>query len=122
MKNKIFKPRYYQHIDKIVDIGDIVQKVKDKEYIKQHSFYPFISYTIQFKKYSETIDDDTQHHWKFKKRPIKYASHIDRCIYQWYSFNLNNRYNQYCLDNDLNYSAIAYRTNLKGKTNIEFSC
>ena len=121
MKNKIFKPRYYQHIDKIVDIGDIVQKVKDKEYIKQHSFYPFISYTIQFKKYSETIDDDTQHHWKFKKRPIKYASHIDRCIYQWYSFNLNNRYNQYCLDNDLNYSAIAYRTNLKGKTNIEFS-
>ena len=121
MKKTIFKPRYYQHIDKIVDIKDIEYKVKNKEYIKSHAFYPFISYVIKFKKYTEIIDEETNHHWKFKERPIKYASHIDRCIYQWYSFNFNNMYNQYCENNGLNYVSIVYRTNLKGKTNIEFS-
>ena len=121
MERRIFKPRYYQHIDKIIDTKDIVSKVKSKEYIKHHSFYPFISYTINFKKYSETIDTDTNHHWKLKKRPIKYASHIDRCIYQWYSFNINNMYNKYCINMKLNNNSVAYRTNLRGMTNIEFS-
>ena len=89
MRNNIFKPRYYQHIDKVINIKDVINKITNKEYIKKHSFYPFISYTIKFKKYSEIIDVDTNHHWKFKKRPIKYASHIDRCIYQWYSYRLS---------------------------------
>lgn len=121
MKSKIFKPRYYQHIDKIVDIHDVINKIKDKEYVKKHSFFPFISYTLKFKKFCSEINEETHHHWKFKERPIKYASHIDRCIYQWYSFNLNNKYNEYCLSNNLNDAVIAYRTNLKGKTNIEFA-
>lgn len=121
MKNKIFKQRYYQHIDKVVDIKDVEEKVKNKEYVKKHGFYPFLSYTLEFKKYSDVIDSKTNHHWKIKVRPIKYASHIDRCIYQWYSYNLNNDYNEYCKKNHLNNSAIAYRTCLKGKTNIEFA-
>ena len=91
MKNKIFKPRYYKHIDKIVNIRDVMDKVKDKEYIKEHSFFPFISYTLKFKKFCSELDENTHQHWKFKERPIKYASHIDRCIYQWYSYNLNNK-------------------------------
>ena len=91
MKNKIFKPRYYKHIDKVVNIRDVIDKVKDKEYIKKHSFFPFISYTLKFKKFCSEVDENTHQHWKFKERPIKYASHIDRCIYQWYSYNLNNK-------------------------------
>lgn len=121
MKNKIFKPRYYQHIDKVININDVITKVKDKDYVIKHGFYPFISYKLEFKKFTKEINDTTHHHWKIKERPIKYASHIDRCIYQWYSYNLNNKYNGYCNDNNLNKSAIAYRTNLKGKTNIEFA-
>lgn len=121
MKNKIFKPRYYQHIDKVINIKDVITKVKDKDYVVKHGFYPFISYKLEFKKFTKEINDVTHHHWKIKERPIKYASHIDRCIYQWYSYNLNNKYNEYCNDNNLNQSAIAYRTNLKRKTNIEFA-
>ena len=121
MKNKIFKPRYYKHIDKVVNIRDVIDKVKDKEYIKKHSFFPFISYTLKFKKFCSEVDENTHQHWKFKERPIKYASHIDRCIYQWYSYNLNNKYNNYCYKSNLHDSVIAYRTNLKGKTNIEFA-
>lgn len=121
MQGKIFKQKYYKHIDKPVDIEKIENKVKNKEYIKKHGFYPFLSYTIRFKKYSEEIDHETKHHWKIKDRPIKYASHIDRCIYQWYSYKLNNKYNEYCKKFNLNNSSIAYRTCLKGKTNIEFA-
>ena len=121
MQGKIFKQKYYKHIDKPVDIKKIEHKVKNKEYIKKHGFYPFLSYTIKFKKYSKEIDFETKHHWKIKPRPIKYASHIDRCIYQWYSYKLNNKYNEYCKKFNLNNSAIAYRTCLKGKTNIEFA-
>lgn len=121
MKNKIFKPRYYKHIDKVVNIRDVIDKVKEKEYIKKHSFFPFISYTLKFKKFCSEVDENTHQHWKFKERPIKYASHIDRCIYQWYSYNLNNKYNNYCYKSNLHDSVIAYRTNLKGKTNIEFA-
>lgn len=95
--------------------------MKNKDYIIKHGFYPFISYKLEFKKFTKEINNATNHHWKIKERPIKYASHIDRCIYQWYSYILNNKYNEYCNDNNLNKSAIAYRTNLKGKTNIEFA-
>lgn len=118
---EILKPRYYKHIDKIVNIKDVESKIKNKEFVINHGFYPFLSYTIKFKKFSKEINEDTNHHWKVKDRPIKYAAHIDRCIYQWYSYNLNNYYNKYCEKNDLNNSAIAYRTCLKGKTNIDFA-
>ena len=85
-KKEIFKPRYYKHIDKILDIKEVEDKIKDKDFIISHGFYPFLSYTIEFKKFSEEINETTNHHWKNKERPIKYASHIDRCIYQWYSY------------------------------------
>lgn len=121
MQKNIFKQKTYKHIDKVVDIKDVELKIKNPNYIISHGFYPFLSYTLEFRKYSEEINDETNHHWKIKTRPIKYASHIDRCIYQWYSYLLNEFYNSYCNTNDLNNSAIAYRTCLRGKTNIEFA-
>lgn len=121
MQKNIFKQKTYKHIDKVVDIKDVELKIKNPSYIISHGFYPFLSYTLEFRKYTEEINEDTKHHWKIKPRPIKYASHIDRCIYQWYSYLLNEKYNSYCNKNDLNNSAIAYRTCLRGKTNIEFA-
>lgn len=121
MQKNIFKQKTYKHIDKVVDIKDVELKIKNPNYIISHGFYPFLSYTLEFRKYTEEINEETNHHWKIKPRPIKYASHIDRCIYQWYSYLLNEKYNSYCNKNDLNKSAIAYRTCLRGKTNIEFA-
>lgn len=113
--------KLYQHIDKIADIKAVENKVKSKEFILRHGFYPFLSNEIDYKKFSKDIDIFTCHHWKIKSRPIKYASHIDRYIYQWYSHLLNNDYNNYCLINELNEASIAYRTCLVGQTNIEFA-
>lgn len=121
MEKNIFKHKSYMHIDKPFDVNLIVNKIKDKKYVISHGFYPFISYTIVTKKYCDEIDEETMHHWKYKNRPIKYASHVDRYIYQCYSYILNNVYNMYCVEENINDSAIAYRTNLGGQTNIEFS-
>ena len=124
--NKILKSKYYKHIDKIIkpqDLKMIERKIKNKNYVVHHGFYPFLSYTQEFKKFVKTKDKNEQatYQRKTKSRPIKYASHIDRCIYQWYSYKINNVYNNYCKQNDLNKCVIAYRTCLKGKTNIEFA-
>ncbi len=124
--NKILKPRIYKHIDKVIKAKDLVKvkrKIENKNYIIHHGFYPFISYTINFNKYIKIKDENNKIYYqrKPKPRPIKYASHIDRCIYQWYSYKINNAYNDYCDRNDLNTCVIAYRTCLKGQTNIEFA-
>lgn len=124
--NQILKSRYYKHIDKIIkpqDLKMIERKIKNKNYVVHHGFYPFLSYKKEFKRFVKTKDKNEQSTYqrKTKSRPIKYASHIDRCIYQWYSYKINNAYNNYCKQNDLNKCVIAYRTCLKGKTNIEFA-
>ena len=123
---KILKPRYYKHIDKIIkpaDLKIVERKIKNKNYIIHHGFYPFLSYTSKFKKFIKIKDENQQSAFqrKIKSRPIKYASHIDRCIYQWYSYKINNAYNDYCNQNNLNENVIAYRTCLRGRTNIEFA-
>lgn len=121
MKKTIFKSKNYKHIDKPVSIRGVERNVKNKEWVVKHGFYPFISYSINIRKYSKEVDDITNHHWKIKERPIKYASHIDRYIYQWYAHIFNNAYNNFCVEKGINKVAIAYRTCLKGKTNIEFT-
>lgn len=135
MKDKIFKEKRYKHIDKRIKIKEATRIVKDKEYVIKHGFYPFLAYTNVSEKYVKLPKSDSQvvstlesqdntenkYKRKVKERDIKYASHIDRNIYQWYSYQLNEQYNNYCDINDLNQSVIAYRTCLKGKTNIEFS-
>lgn len=122
IKKRLYKEKNYKHIDMPFNIykhRNIMNRIQNKEYITHHGFYPFISSTIRLKKYSEEIIEG--HHYKYKDRPIKYASHIDRYIYQWYSSKLNQAYNIYCNENDLNKCSVAYRTNLRGKTNIEFA-
>lgn len=121
MAKSIYKQKNYKHIDKPFDVKNIENDIENPNWIIHHNFYPFISYEIKFKKYSKEIDEDTHHHWKIKERPIKYAAHIDRYIYQWYAYILNTKYNVYCNENGINNVAIAYRTCLKGMTNIEFT-
>lgn len=70
MQKNIFKQKTYKHIDKVVDIKDVELKIKNPSYIISHGFYPFLSYTLEFRKYSEEINEDTNHHWKIKPRPI----------------------------------------------------
>lgn len=83
--------------------------------VSKHGFYPFIHYTRTFKKYSN------KNGIKEKKREICYSAHLDRYIFSYYGFKLNQFYNQRAAVDGIHDSVIAYRNNLYGKSNIHFA-
>ena len=106
--------KQYAHFDYRTDLSVRFQYVKKPEEIRKHSFYPFIHYEKDMSKYSSFRGK------KDKKRQIYYAAHIDRCIYQYYSFLLNELYNARIKENGINEVPIAYRSDLH-QTNIHFA-
>lgn len=110
--NRSKKP--YAHFDWRTDIGQKREYIADPCKVAKHGFYPFIHYEKRTLKYNKKKGR------KEKKRDICYAAHIDRCIYQYYSFILNSLYNDRVLKDGTSASAVAYRTNLH-ESNIHFS-
>ena len=105
----------YSHFDERTDLSKCADYVTNPINIIHHGFYPFIHYQLDFSRFS-FIDKTIKH----KTRDICYAAHIDRCIYQYYSFLLNNKYNKRLHDDDLNECVAAYRTDLH-LNNIDFA-
>ena len=110
----ISSKKQYAHFDRKTDLSHQWAYVSNPEKIRTHSFYPFIHYQINSVKFSK------QKGKRQKSRDICYAAHIDRCIYQYYSFMLNNIYNERVQNDGISSVAVAYRTNLH-ESNIEFS-
>lgn len=104
----------YAHFDWRTDMGQQGDYIADPGNIIKHGFYPFIHYEKRTLKYSKKKGR------KEKKRDICYAAHIDRCIYQYYSFILNSLYNKRVEKDGTSAVAVAYRTDLH-ESNIHFS-
>lgn len=107
-------PRNYAHFDKRLGLLEIARFVSNPENVAKHGFYPFIYYEKVIYKYNK------EEGVKPKVRPICYAAHMDRCIYQYYSKMLNDAYNEQVKKSEIDECAIAYRTN-KSLSNIHFS-
>lgn len=105
--------RSYAHFDRRSSYTSVKERVEDPQWVSTHGFYPLISKHVIIKKYNGEKKKD-------KTRKVAYAAHIDRCIYQRYSFLLNNLYNNLSRKIGINEVAVAYRTNL-GKSNIDFA-
>ena len=108
--------RYYAHFDYRTDISKSWEYICNPQNICQHGFYPFIHYVKDMSKYSAKNGGI-----KEKYRDICYAAHIDRCIFQLYNFILNEHYNEECIRLGIPDVAVAYRTNLNKKNNIDFA-
>ena len=106
--------RKYAHFDKRTNLKKSWGYITNPVNISKHPFYPFIHYTLTFKKYNGKSV-------KIKEREICYSAHLDRCIYQYYSFLINEKYNQFAEQYGFANSAIAYRNNMLGKNNIHFA-
>lgn len=104
----------YAHFDWRTDIGQQREYIADPEKVAKHGFYPFIHYEKLTIKYNKKKGR------KEKVRDICYAAHIDRCIYQYYSFLLNALYNERVRKDGTSAAAVAYRTDLH-ENNIHFS-
>jgi len=103
----------YAHFDYRTDIAQKADYILNPEKIISHGFYPFIHYVKDMTKYNGK-------ELKPKSRDICYAAHIDRCIYQYYSFVLNELYNERVARDGLSNVAVAYRTDLH-VSNIELA-
>lgn len=106
--------RKYAHFDRRTNLKESWTYISDPFKISKHSFYPFIHYTLRFKKYNGK-------EIKIKEREICYSAHLDRCIYQYYGYLLNEKYNNFSEKFGFSDSAIAYRNNVRGKNNIHFA-
>ena len=104
----------YAHFDWRTDIDQQREYIANPDKVAKHGFYPLIHYEKRTIKYSKKKGR------KEKKRDICYAAHIDRCIYQYYSFLLNSLYNERVEKDGISASAVAYWTNLH-ENNIHFS-
>lgn len=116
------RPKGYAHFDKRTSLSDFKtrSKVLDPEWVARHGFWPFIHYSVRkggFKGRKEVPSAEPK---KKSAREIRYCSHIDRCIYQRYSFLLDCKYNDLAAKVGIDKSAIAYRTNRK-KCNIDYA-
>ncbi len=91
--------------------------ISDPTNIVKHGFYPFIHYEKKFNKFTRK---DGRGYIKEKSRHLCYSAHIDRYIYSYYGYLLNQKYNKYLEERNMNLVAVAYRDNLH-KNNIHFA-
>ena len=107
----------YAHFDNRVSLknDEVWKYVTNPNQIRVHAFYPFISFEKLCPKYSHK-----KNKLKDKKRPLSYSAHIDRCIYQYYAYLINEKYNMRAELDGINECAVAYRNNLH-KNNVDFA-
>lgn len=107
--------RSYAHFDIRTNLTKCRKYITSPKNIEQHVFYPFIKYDLKYHKYNKVEGR------KCKNRTICYAAHIDSCIFQYYSFLINEKYNSRLKQDHINKVPIAYRTNLHTNTIAEFN-
>jgi hypothetical protein len=56
-----------------------------------------------------------------KPRPISFAGHLDTYVYAFYAYALNLEYQNYIKEAGFAESVLAYRSDLDGKCNVQFS-
>lgn len=120
-----YKTKGYIHFDKQVSIEHMKQNLQNPEWVASHAFLPFIHYEQKHKKYILVRNDSDKkaiHKKKKKKiRKIYYAAHKDSLIYKYYGDILNDHYNSYVIDAEIDENVIAYRNNKKGKSTIDYA-
>ena len=91
-KTKNANARKYAHFDEKVSLDKVWDYISDPTNIAKHGFYPFIHYEKKFNKFTRK---DGRGYIKEKSRHLCYSAHIDRYIYSYYGYLLNQKYNKY---------------------------
>lgn len=109
-----YSVRGYAHFDHRVSLASCYDLVSDPQWVARHSFYPFIGKEVRRIKWREGVPHRDP-------RPIRYAAHLDRCIYQYYTALLNDLYNIRAYNAGIDGVSIAYRTNHAGMSNCNYA-
>lgn len=88
-KERNSKPKKYSHFDRRKSVDFAWEYISNPKNIASHGFYPFIQYHKKYKKYNKCSKNNGV---KIKDRKLCYAAHMDRYIYSYYGFLLNEKY------------------------------
>tara|TARA_R110000744_G_scaffold135782_1_gene245383 strand:- start:9116 stop:10717 length:1602 start_codon:yes stop_codon:yes gene_type:complete len=88
--------------------------------VSKHSFLPFVKILTKTPRYRYQ-KKHLLYGLETKIRPIAFASHFDTYLYAFYSFTLTEKYQEYIIKQGFANSVLAYRTDLGGKSNIQFA-
>lgn len=122
LDREVYRTKKYLHFDHRVKIGNAESYVTNPLRIEKHSFLPLIHYVSSFEKNIGVKNPDYDDRpVKPKNRDIMYAGHWDNFIYKYYSEKLNDGYNEYLTNVNMNECITAYRNNMPGKSNIDFA-
>lgn len=114
----------YTHFDYPLNVCDkkrlfpeakkLISFLEDRERIAKHAFFPFIGYDILERRISK-IDKTKKYAEQssiIKKRPIRYASHVDSLIYSYYAAILYEKYEDKVKKLGIGDVVIAYRKSI----------
>lgn len=121
-KFRTYTSKQYKHIDKKISFDKVKNYVLNPLCVAGHSFLPFIHYNLVTKKYTKQLKSGgVRGIIKEKKRSIYYAGHLDSYIYRYYSDILNEKYDIWSGENNIDNLSVAYRTNKHSQSNIHFA-
>ena len=93
--------------------------------MKNHDFTPLVKILQKTPRYKWQEDRNLSiggnYDLESKIRPISFASHFDTYIYGFFSFALNEAYQDYIHKKGFHEVVLAYRNDLDGKCNIQFA-
>ncbi|TMO71931.1 antiviral reverse transcriptase Drt2 [Pseudoalteromonas aurantia] len=112
-----FRSRSYLHFDQPIGEKKALKLVTSFKRVKEHSFYPLISYEVTSKKLKK--DASGKLNVTLKERPIAYSAHKDGHIYAYYAQILSKLYEEQLLKYGLEGCVLAFRS--LGKSNIDFA-
>lgn len=130
-KHKFLK-KSYLHFDErfwFPDRKDEIKKILENNLIitdkrtgkkKYWGFSPFLRILMKTPRYRYQEEFKT-FELETKVRPICFASHIDSLIFSYYSFALTRQYEAFIKKEGFDDCVLAYRSNLDGKSNIQFA-
>ena len=88
-KLKMQLPENTHILTKKVSLDKVWNYISNPDNIMKHGFYPFIHYEKKFNKFTKK---DGMGYIKEKSRHLCYSAHIDRYIYSYYGYLLNQKY------------------------------
>lgn len=103
--------RSYLHFDKKLPIRKAKKYLKD---LSHHEYLPFITYEIPKHKW------DNNHIYLKESRIISICSHKDNYVYQYFNNKINNQYEAYIRNIDIDKNICAFRKKI-GKCNVDFA-
>jgi RNA-directed DNA polymerase len=84
------------------------------------AFNPFLKILLKTPRY-KFQQGQNSYELETKIRPISFASHLDGLIFGFYAYAITRKYEEYIANEGFDNCVLAYRSNLDGKCNIQFS-